>query len=112
MRLLACKYHAHVAATVASSCPLSFSLSLKTGSNNSLIIQIPTSPAYPVSCPCLLAWPGLPVNYYYFSLEKPKRKNEMPKRMQSQSQLELKLKTKSIVLAALGQCVDAIESRQ
>lgn len=37
----------------------------------------------------------------------------MPKRMQSQSQLELKPeKTKSIVLAALGQCVDAIESRQ
>lgn len=106
MRLLACKYHAHVAARVA--CLLVSSL--KTGSNNSLIIQIPTSPAY--SVPPVPAWPGLPVNYYYFSLEKPKRKNEMPKRMQSQSQLELKLKTQSIVLAALGQCVDAIESRQ
>lgn len=74
---------------------LSLSLSLKTGSNNSLIIQIPTSPAYRVSSLCLLAWPGLPVNYYYFSLEKPKRKNEMPKRMQSQ--LELKLEAEDVV---------------
>lgn len=90
MRLLACKYHAHVAATVA--CLLVSSL--KTGSNNSLIIQIPTSPAYSAPPHSLLS-SGLPVNYYYFSLEKPKRKNEMPKRMQSQSQLELKLKLKT-----------------